>query len=158
MFQHGKQMNIWRTPGCELPRDSVLSWAPRVRPIYTLQKLILPFSEKAAWRDALSSCRAWLHLQLDGKCALPCIPLSPAHHDPSRELQGWLRKWHSVSSCDLTFWNRVRLQPAPLCEWMNERLHTSVSSSYNRDVNVIGIFWTHLLTCKLGVLNRSLKF
>lgn len=36
-FNTGKQMNIWRTPGCELPHDAVFLLAPCVCLIYTLK-------------------------------------------------------------------------------------------------------------------------
>lgn len=36
-FNTGKQMNIWRTPGCELPHDAERLLLPCVFPIYTLK-------------------------------------------------------------------------------------------------------------------------
>lgn len=90
-FNTGKQMNIWRTPGCEFPREAVLLLTLRV-PNSHSQKLILPFSEEAAYRAALSSPWSSLHLQFSVMCALHCIPFIPPLHDLWKELHGWVRK------------------------------------------------------------------
>lgn len=37
-FNTGKQMNIWRTPGCELPHDAVSCWLPACAQ-FTLSKV-----------------------------------------------------------------------------------------------------------------------
>lgn len=45
-FNTGKQMNIWRTPGCELTHDAVLLLGLCMCPIYTLKSSSCQFQKR----------------------------------------------------------------------------------------------------------------